>query len=175
MVILVLVYQQDLFCLLIMLLFIDLVIASPTGSGKTVLLELAIIREMMKLENDEKEFNFDSWQPPNNHNFKGLHVLYLAPLKAIVEEKRSEWQTKFGPFGINCVSMTGDITEENYSTHQESAYMNINIMLATPEKFDHLIRSDPKSRGLLNILQLVMVDEIHVLCDKSRGLFYFFI
>ena len=101
-----------------------------------------------------------------------LHVLYLAPLKAIVEEKCAQWLVKFGPFGLRCLTLTGDTTEENFKDVHESAYMNVNIICATPEKFDHIIRTDKKSRDLLNILQLIMIDEVHILSDKSRGTFY---
>ncbi|KAI2802584.1 ATP-dependent DNA helicase MER3 [Blomia tropicalis] len=138
----------------------SLVISSPTGSGKTVLLELAIIRELM---------NLDPTESNNIQNYKQLHVLYLAPLKVIVQEKCNEWKEKFAPYGISCFSMTGDTEFVEYNSAQSRMYNNINIMLATPEKFDHIIRTDQRSRLLLNILQLVLIDEVHILSDRNRG------
>lgn len=118
----------------------------------------------MKLSNENQI-------PDNPQQFKNLHVLYLAPLKAIVEEKCNEWQKKFAAFGVKCFALTGDTEYDDFNTAQVSSYMNINILLATPEKFDHIIRTDPKSRVLLRILQLVLVDEIHMLADLSRGIY----
>lgn len=141
-------------------------ICSPTGSGKTVLLELAIIRELIKL--DETPSNSDY----NRHNvssFKNLHALYLAPLKAIVEEKCTEWSKKFAPLGMKCFALTSDTLSDDFNSIQDCAYSNINVILATPEKFDHIIKTDNKSRRLLSLLQLVMIDEIHTLSEKTRG------
>lgn len=148
-------------CLLTRLLtlsfpFTCTVINSPTGSGKTVLLEMAIVRELMKLAHFESPYT-------------NLHVLYLAPLKAIVEEKCTEWQTKFAPFGIKCFQLTGDTEFDDVNSMQNTNYRNINIVLATPEKFDHILRTDPRSRLLLSYLNLIMIDEIHTLADKTRG------
>ncbi|KAH9400115.1 ATP-dependent DNA helicase MER3 [Tyrophagus putrescentiae] len=50
-----------------------------------------------------------------------------------------------------------------------TSYANINIILATPEKFDHVIRTDPRSRGLLQVLKLILIDEVHMLSDQQRG------
>ena len=113
--------------------------------------------------------NLDPTESNNIQNYKQLHVLYLAPIKVIVQEKCNEWKEKFAPYGISCFSMTGDTEFVEYNSAQSRMYNNINIMLATPEKFDHIIRTDQRSRLLLNILQLVLIDEVHILSDRNRG------
>lgn len=146
-------------------LFLFTAICAPTGSGKTALLEMAIVRELMKMDCGLS----------SQASFKDIHILYLAPLKAIVDEKCKEWQKKFSPFGLKCFSLTGDTEFDDYSSAQVSSYTNINIILATPEKFDHVIRTDPRSRMLLAVLKLILIDEVHMLSDSHRGIVYLYI
>ncbi|OTF75458.1 ATP-dependent DNA helicase MER3-like protein [Euroglyphus maynei] len=135
------------------------VICSPTASGKTVLLELAIVSELMRLESLN----------PSRPQYDQLHALYLAPLKAIVEEKCQEWQERFAKFGLKCFAMTGDTEIENYQKYLNEQHTQVNILLATPEKFDSIIRTHSESRSLLRLLDLIMIDEIHMLGDRNRG------
>jgi ATP-dependent DNA helicase HFM1/MER3 len=54
--------------------------------------------------------------------------IYIAPSKALVQEKVCDWNQKFGPWGICCLELTGDV--ESYTPR------NINeadIILTTPE------------------------------------------
>ncbi|XP_017488829.1 PREDICTED: probable ATP-dependent DNA helicase HFM1, partial [Rhagoletis zephyria] len=134
-------------------------VCAPTGSGKTVLLEMAIVRELMKIDCGLSA----------QTSFKDLHILYLAPLKAIVEEKCNDWHKKFSSFGLKCFALTGDTEFDDYSSVQVFSYTNINIILTTPEKFDHVIRTDPRSRELLRVLKLILIDEVHILSDRQRG------
>ena len=34
--------------------------------------------------------------------------IYIAPSKALVQEKLRDWNQKFGPWGISCLELTGD-------------------------------------------------------------------
>lgn len=128
------------------------------------MLELAIIRELIKVDQVSNGTN-----PGKYSNF---HALYLAPLKAIVQEKCTDWQSKFRSFGLRCLALTGDTEIDDYIHLKGSNYSDVNILLATPEKFDFLIRTDPESRQLLRVLQLVLIDEIHMLGDRQRGKFH---
>lgn len=56
---------------------------APTGSGKTVLMELAIIRVLLNKGSDSK-------------------IIYMAPTKSLCSEKVKDWENKFSPFGIKC-------------------------------------------------------------------------
>eukprot|EP00894_Picocystis_sp_ML_P001241 jgi/Pico_ML_1/51758/g319.t1 len=71
----------------------SLVISGPTGSGKTVVMELAILRLL------SQSLTLDgTWIPPKGK----LKTIYVAPLKALVQEKRSDWACRFGVLGISC-------------------------------------------------------------------------
>ncbi|KXN92197.1 putative ATP-dependent DNA helicase HFM1 [Leucoagaricus sp. SymC.cos] len=66
---------------------------SPTGSGKTVLFELAIIKLL--------------GQPEQVHS----KVVYIAPTKALCSERTRDWTAKFGPLGIRTCELTGDTVQ----------------------------------------------------------------
>ncbi|RMX38482.1 hypothetical protein pdam_00016775, partial [Pocillopora damicornis] len=69
-----------------------LVVCAPTGSGKTVIFELAVIRLLMSCEG----------------GLSTAKVVYMAPMKALCSERFTDWSTKFGPFGLRCKEVTGD-------------------------------------------------------------------
>ncbi|KAL4077228.1 hypothetical protein V8B97DRAFT_1915333 [Scleroderma yunnanense] len=66
---------------------------APTGSGKTVLFDLAIIRML-------------TTQAANNP--QSTKCVYVAPSKALCTEKHREWNAKFGGLGIKSCELTGD-------------------------------------------------------------------
>lgn len=61
----------------------NLSIASPTGSGKTVIHELAILRTLE-----------DKSSP------KDVKIVFIAPNKALGQQRAAEWTSKFAIFGL---------------------------------------------------------------------------
>ena len=93
----------------------SVVISSPTGSGKTVIFELAIIKlfkdaDWKKTENLTiiygKGFFFSSNNKITIHLTGFFRI--VAPIKALCSERYLDWNLKFGPLGIKCVELTGD-------------------------------------------------------------------
>lgn len=135
---------------------INMVISAPTGSGKTVLFELCILRLLSRFISEEGRFI----------HVKGtLKTIYIAPSKALVQEKLRDWNHKFGSWGINCLELTGDNETYNIRNIQEA-----DIILTTPEKFDAVTRYRIKDGGLsfFSDISLVLIDEVHLLNDP-RG------
>ncbi|XP_077253583.1 DNA helicase ROCK-N-ROLLERS isoform X6 [Tasmannia lanceolata] len=135
---------------------INMVISAPTGSGKTVLFELCILRLLSRFLTQYGKFN----------HIKGtLKTIYIAPSKALVQEKLRDWTQKLGSWGINCLELTGDNDSYNMKNIQES-----DIILTTPEKFDAVTRHRIRDGGLsfFSDIALVLIDEVHLLND-SRG------
>lgn len=62
-----------------------MVVSSPTGSGKTVVFELSIIRMLEASEYGK--------------------AVYLAPTKALCGERFKDWSAKFAGIGIKCTSI----------------------------------------------------------------------
>lgn len=54
--------------------------------------------------------------------------IYIAPSKALIQEKLRDWNQKFGHLGIKCLELTGDNESYNLRNIQEA-----DIILTTPE------------------------------------------
>lgn len=115
-----------------------MVVSAPTGSGKTGVVELALLRMLSKqLE-------------PGGHQLSsrrgGAKAVYLAPLRALVQERMSDWGARFGArLGLRCLELSGDTEPDHREI--ESA----DIICSTPEKFDrwdgtHTITPQPAIR-----------------------------
>ncbi|VFQ70354.1 unnamed protein product [Cuscuta campestris] len=135
---------------------VNMVISAPTGSGKTVLFELCILRLLSRFISTEGVFV---------HAKGSLKTIYIAPSKALVQEKLRDWNQKFGSWGIICLELTGD--NEYYNNKD---IVDADIILTTPEKFDAVTRYRIKDGGLsfFSDIALVLIDEVHLLNDP-RG------
>ncbi|KAI1074958.1 Sec63-domain-containing protein [Whalleya microplaca] len=120
----------------------NVLLGSPTGSGKTVAAELAMwwaFRERPKSK-----------------------VVYIAPMKALVKERVKDWGTRLaGPLGLKLVELTGDNTPDTRTIK------DADIIITTPEKWDGISRSW-QTRGYVRQVALVIIDEIHLLAG-DRG------
>jgi len=123
----------------------NFVLSSPTGSGKTAVLELAICRAISHFTTDQYK------------------IIYQAPTKALCSERQEDWQRKFGPLGLTCVELTGDSDTSNLRGVQTA-----NIIITTPEKWDSLTRKWKDHERLMRLIKLFLIDEVHFLRD-SRG------
>ncbi|VVD04691.1 unnamed protein product, partial [Leptidea sinapis] len=88
----------------------SLVVCAPTGSGKTVIFEMAIVQLLMDMEYRNVEQDFK--------------IIYMAPVKALCTERLTEWYPKFTKLGLI---------------------------------------------GLVEVVKLFLIDEVHILNDESRG------
>ncbi|KAM4552713.1 putative ATP-dependent DNA helicase HFM1 [Odontesthes bonariensis] len=125
----------------------NFVACAPTGSGKTVLFELAIIRLLMETP--------EPW--------KDVKAVYMAPIKALCSQCFENWKKKFGPLGLNCKELTGDTEIDDFFEIHDS-----HIILTTPEKWDIMTRKW-KDNCLLQLVRLFLIDEVHVVKDATRG------
>ncbi|XP_064072745.1 probable ATP-dependent DNA helicase HFM1 [Vanessa tameamea] len=127
----------------------SMVVCAPTGSGKTVIFEMAIVHLLMELE--DKNYTDD---------FK---IIYMAPVKALCTERLSEWYPKFNKLGLLCIEVTGDTDVE---FPQLKPYR---IIITTPEKWDMLTRRWKDHRSVVEVIKLFLIDEVHILNDEIRG------
>ena len=98
------------------------VVAAPTGSGKTGVMELAILRLVSTYIDQQQQFVLK----PGS-----LKVVYLAPIRALVQEKVKQWQASFGSkLGLTCCELTGDTDVAECQNLD-----NADIICTTPEKF----------------------------------------
>ncbi|TXG51589.1 hypothetical protein EZV62_024113 [Acer yangbiense] len=120
----------------------NVLLGAPTGSGKTISAELA----MLRLFNTQPD----------------MKVIYIAPLKAIVRERMSDWRNRLvSQLGKKMVEMTGDYTPDLM------ALLSADIIISTPEKWDGISRNW-HSRSYVTKVGLMILDEIHLL-GADRG------
>ncbi|XP_030349466.1 probable ATP-dependent DNA helicase HFM1 [Strigops habroptila] len=125
----------------------NFVICAPTGSGKTVMFELAITRLLMEA-------------PLPWLNIK---VVYMAPIKALCSQRFDDWKEKFGPLGLSCKELTGDtLMDDLFEVH------HADIIITTPEKWDSMTRRW-RDNSIVQLVRLFLIDEVHVIKDESRG------
>ncbi|KAJ1961373.1 ATP-dependent DNA helicase MER3, partial [Dispira parvispora] len=122
----------------------NIVVSAPTGSGKTCLFELALVQLFQRHEHQCK-------------------AIYMAPTKALCSERCVDWQRRFGALGYTCNEVTGD----SEFTHSGDI-LRSSLIITTPEKWDALSRRWTDHSNLMKKIQLVMIDEVHILQEK-RG------
>jgi replicative superfamily II helicase len=119
----------------------NVVVSAPTASGKTVLAELAICRAL------------DA----------GETALFIAPLRALTNEKEAEWE-RFESLGYSVYVVTGE--RDLNSRRAERA----DVLVMTPEKVDSATRKhdSPKYEFITDVACCV-IDEVHLLDADRRG------
>ena len=120
----------------------NVLLGSPTGSGKTVAAELAM------------------WWAFREK--PGTKVVYIAPMKALVRERVQDWRKRLTrKMGLKLVELTGDNTPDTWTIR------DADIIITTPEKWDGVSRSW-QTRSYVRKVSLVIIDEIHLL-GGDRG------
>jgi len=128
----------------------NLVVSIPTASGKTLIAEIIALQRFLKASEESKK-----------DSKKRKKILYLCPLKALANEKHKEFKKPWGDLGIRVGISTSDIDQNDFRV-----FFN-DLIILTNEKADSLIRSNPK---LIENIQMVICDEIHLINDDSRGI-----
>ena len=116
----------------------NLLVCTPTASGKTLIAELTCIKRILE--------------------GKGKAV-YIVPLKALANEKYKDFVARYGKLCRIAVT-SGDIDGD------DSYLEGYDLIITTSEKLDSLIRHHAP---WISMIATVIVDEIHLLNDASRG------
>lgn len=137
----------------------NLLISAPTGSGKTVCFELAILRHVQK----NLESIHSTRLGPDGLTGK---VVFIAPTKALCAEKQQDWQRRFRCTGIRVESVTGDLAPSLSDAKLNSA----DLILTTAEKWDSITRNIGLNHtfDFAAHVSLLLLDEVHQI-GESRG------
>jgi helicase len=122
----------------------NLVLASPTASGKTLVAELCALKHVLELDGK---------------------VLYLTPLRALASEKYDEFKKYSAITKKNGKRVSVGISTGDYDS-SDPWLERYDIIVATNEKVDSLLRHKSK---WLDEVSLVVADEVHLLNEAERG------
>lgn len=117
----------------------NLLICTPTGSGKTAMATLAITKTLKE---------------------NGGKAIYLVPLKALANEKFKDYKELFNQTKYKVAISTGEIDSRG------DWMGDYDLSILTVEKMDSLIRHHAP---WLSLVKTVIIDEIHLLNDPGRG------
>ncbi len=131
----------------------DALLIAPTGGGKTLAGFLPSLIEL-------------SERPPANTP-RGLHTLYISPLKALAVDVERNLNAPILQMGLPIVaeSRTGDT---GISRRQRQRVKPPDILLTTPEQLA-LLCAWEGARLYFENLACVILDEIHTLHASKRG------
>ncbi|MEK7237317.1 MAG: DEAD/DEAH box helicase [Nitrospirota bacterium] len=142
----------------------DVLIAAPTGSGKTFAAFLSCIDHLFK-------------QALARELDDHTQVLYVSPLKALSNDIQKNLQQPLAEIGNAALSAgllmpelrvlvrTGDTP---MTERQQMLKRPPHILVTTPESL-YLLLTAEKSRRLLQTVRTVIVDEIHAVAPNKRG------
>jgi helicase len=122
----------------------NLVLASPTASGKTLVAELAILKSVIE---------------------KGGKALYLTPLRALASEKYEDFQKYSDIEKSTGRKIRVAVTSGDYDS-SDIYLAKYDIIISTNEKADSLLRH--RSPWIADIA-VVVADEIHLITEAGRG------
>lgn len=118
----------------------NLIVFSPTSSGKTFVGEMAAVKAARE----------------------NTKVFYLVPQKALAEEKFQEFRQRYGPLGIKVVVSSRDHREYDDDIERR----DFQIAVVVFEKMQTLLVSRPQ---LTEVVGLVVIDELQLITDETRG------
>src|SRR5574344_1138760 len=115
----------------------SVVVCAPTGAGKTVIAEHAIFKAIEE----------------------GTRIFYTTPLKALSNQKFSDFANKFGNNNVGL--LTGDT----------SINRNAQIVIMTTEVFRNMLYGTNFGAVADNLkdVKYVVLDEVHYMNDEQRG------
>ncbi|NJE46597.1 ATP-dependent helicase [Thermococcus sp. GR7] len=142
----------------------NVLISSPTGSGKTLSAFLAAINELILLG---KEGKLDD----------KIYVLYVSPLRALnndikrnLEGPLAEINEVAKELGYELPEIRVGIRTSDTSSYEKSKMVRKppHILITTPESLAIALNA-PKFRERLRTVKYLIIDEVHALAENKRG------
>ncbi|MDR2846404.1 MAG: ATP-dependent helicase, partial [Candidatus Methanoplasma sp.] len=144
----------------------NVLVSSPTGSGKTLTAFTSIINELTRYASEGKLE-------------ERVYCVYISPLKALANDVNrnlttplAEMRTVAAAHGMNVPDIkvavrSGDTSQND---RQKMVRHPPHILITTPESLA-LILAAPKFKENLKNVEWLILDEIHDICDSKRGAF----
>jgi superfamily II DNA/RNA helicase len=119
----------------------NFIIQMPTSAGKTFIAELAITNSLIR-------------NP-------GKKCIYISPFRALTNEKETELSEYLSKLGYSVSALSGSYEVDEF---QNIILEDTDILVATPEKIDLLLRVNP---AYFESVALLVFDEGHIVGDIS--------
>jgi len=128
----------------------DALLIAPTGAGKTL---AGFLPSLVDLE--------------HKRNRRGLHTLYVSPLKALAVDVERNLQNPIAEMGlaIKVETRTGDTSA---TKRMRQRRYPPDMLLTTPEQLA-LLLATPDAEHLFADLRRVIFDELHAIAPSKRG------
>ena len=130
----------------------DVIISAATAGGKTEAAFLPIVTSILK---------------NRSSHHTGYSVLYISPLKALINDQYRRLQDMVADMAINVTPWHGDIN----TSKKDNSLKNPNgILIITPESLESfLINRKEYLDFAFSSLQYVVIDELHSFIGTERG------
>ena len=142
----------------------NVLISSPTGSGKTLSAFLSAINELILLGKEGKLED-------------KIYVLYVSPLRALnndikrnLEGPLAEIKEVAKELGYDLPEIRVGIRTSDTSSYEKSKMVKKppHILITTPESLAIALNA-PKFRERLKTVKYLIIDEVHALAENKRG------
>ncbi|MDQ3869365.1 MAG: DEAD/DEAH box helicase [Thermoproteota archaeon] len=120
----------------------NLLVTTPTASGKTLIAMMAAIKTIEK----------------------GLKVIYLTPLRALATEKYHDFHA-LEDLDITGTKIRVKVTSSDYNSSGKEVE-DADVVILTNEKMDSLMRH---SAEWISNVGLFVADEVHLIGERERG------
>ncbi len=129
---------------------LDVIISATTAGGKTEAAFLPIFSQLV-----------------NNDSSRSLNVLYISPLKALINDQYRRLSELGELLEISIHPWHGDIEA---GRKQKILQQPSGIVLITPESLEALfVRQGYRLREIFNALNYIVIDELHSFVGNERG------
>ena len=127
----------------------SIVVRLPTGGGKTRIAEMAIIDTLSRIP--------------------GSKCVFVAPYRALAFEVEKTLGPILNDLGYRVSSVVGSFESDDF---EDFLLRTADLLIVTPEKLDLVFRIRPE---LMGRIKLVVLDEVHVIDDATRGVKFEFL
>ena len=131
----------------------DALLIAPTGGGKTL---AGFLPSLIALADR-----------PASAEFRGVHTLYISPLKALAVDVHRNLEAPIAEMGLG-VTVEARTGDTSVSKRQRQRDHPPDILMTTPEQLA-LFCAWPGSRAYFKDLSAVILDEIHAVHGSKRG------
>ncbi len=144
----------------------DVLVSSPTGSGKTLTAFMSIINELTRYASEGRLE-------------ERVYCIYISPLKALANDVNRNLNTPLAEMrevaeahGMNIPNIRVAVRSGDTSQYDRQKMVKHppHILITTPESLA-LILEAPKFKESFQNIEWVILDEIHDICDSKRGAF----